>query len=241
MRGILFQSESFEALALQMEAGGDEQELELPCCDGLKDGEWVLATFVVGEESTAVAACVVDRGDGLQLAFTDRDWSRLWQFANSVEPPTIPPPSLPLPAFEIEAPRDSSVLIVDDDTDLQNVVSAMLRSAGFTTQAVSSAEEAFDSLRLARPDLMVLDWNLPGMSGVDFCRRLRREKNHSRMPVLFLTAHSSTSDIVEAFAAGADDFVSKPFRAPELAARVLGLIRRAQMPPPSSRGSNRLR
>jgi len=237
VRGIVLQSESYEALALQMEVGGDEQELELPCSDGLKDGEWVLATFCVGDESTAVAACVVDRGDGLRLAFTDRDWSRLWQFANSSEPPSIPPPSMPLPAFEIRAPEDASVLIVDDDDDLQNVVCAMLRAAGFQAAAVSSAEEAFDTLRQGRPDLMVLDWNLPGMSGVDFCRRLRKEPRMSRLPVLFLTAHSSTSDIVEAFAAGADDFVSKPFRAPELAARVLGLIRRAQMPPPSVRGA----
>jgi len=239
VRGIVLQSESFEALALQMEVGGDEQELELPCTDGLKDGEWVLATFCVGEDTTAVAACVVDRGDGLRLAFTDRDWSRLWQFANSMEPPTIPPPSMPLPAFEIRAPEDASVLIVDDDSDLQNVVCAMLRAAGFQAAAVSSAEEAFDSLREFRPDLMVLDWNLPGMSGVDFCRRLRKEPRMNRLPVLFLTAHSSTSDIVEAFAAGADDFVSKPFRAPELAARVLGLIRRAHMPPPSVRGGGR--
>mgnify|MGYP003498538536 FL=1 len=100
---------------------------------------------------------------------------------------------------------------------------------------MSSAEEAFDLLRESRPDLMVLDWNLPGMSGVEFCRRLRKEPRLGRLPVLFLTAHSSTSDIVEAFSAGADDFVSKPFRAPELAARVLGLIRRAQMPPQSVR------
>lgn len=236
MRGIILQAESHESLALQMEAGGDEQELELPCSDGLKDGEWVLATFSVGEESTAVAACVVDRGDGLRLALTDRDWSRLWQFANSAEPPSIPPPSMPLPAFEVRAPMDACVLIVDDDADLQNVVCAMLKSAGFRTSAVSSAEEAFDLLRESRPDLMVLDWTLPGMSGVEFCRRLRKEPRLGRLPVLFLTAHSSTSDIVEAFSAGADDFVSKPFRAPELAARVLGLIRRAQMPPQSVRG-----
>ena len=221
---------------MQMEVGGDEQELELPCCDGLRDGEWVLATVTVGEDGTSVAACVVDRGDGLRLAFTDRDWATLWKFANSDEPPSMPPPSMPLPAFEIKAPPDASVLIVDDDSDLQNVVGAMLRSAGFRTEAVSSAEEAFDSLRQARPDLMVLDWNLPGMSGIDFCRRLRREARLGRLPVLFLTAHSSTRDIVEAFAAGADDFVSKPFRAPELAARVLSLIRRANLPPPSTRG-----
>jgi len=235
VRGILIQFESFEALALQMEVGGDEQELELPCCDGLRDGEWVLGTFTVGADATAVAACVVDRGDGLRLAFTDRDWGTLWNFANSEELPTIPPPSMPLPAFDIKAPPEASVLIVDDDVDLQNVVGAMLKAAGFHTEAVSSAEEAFDSLRSSRPDLMVLDWNLPGMSGVDFCRRLRKETRLGKLPVLFLTAHSSTQDIVDAFAAGADDFVSKPFRAPELAARVLGLIRRANLPPPSRR------
>jgi two-component system phosphate regulon response regulator PhoB len=235
VRGILIQFESFEALALEMEAGGDEQELELPCCDGLRDGEWVLGTFTVSADATAVAACVVDRGDGLRLAFTDRDWATLWKFANSEELPTIPPPSMPLPAFEIKAPAEASVLIVDDDVDLQNVVGAMLKAAGFHTEAVSSAEEAFDSLRSSRPDLMVLDWNLPGMSGVDFCRRLRKETRLGKLPVLFLTAHSSTQDIVDAFAAGADDFVSKPFRAPELAARVLGLIRRANLPPPSRR------
>lgn len=235
MRGILFQSESYEALALQMEAGGDEQELELPCCDGLRDGEWVLATFTVGDESTSVAACVVDRGEGLRLAFTERDWSTLWNFANSDEPPSLPPPSMPLPSFDIRPPPGASVLIVDDDSDLQNVLGAMLHAAGFLTEAVSSAEEAFDALRESRPDLMVLDWNLPGMSGVDFCRRLRKEARLCRLPVLFLTAHSSTRDIVEAFAAGADDFVSKPFRAPELAARVLGLLRRAQLPPQSTR------
>jgi two-component system phosphate regulon response regulator PhoB len=218
-----------------LEAGGDEQELELPRPEGLKEGEWVLATFAIGEDSTAVAGCVVDRGDGLRLAFTDRDWQMLWQFANSEDPPTIPPPSMPLPAFDIRAPQGSTVLLVDDDADHQNVVAAMLRAAGFVVAGVFSAEEAFDELRKSRPSLVVLDWKLPGMNGVDFCRRLRRDPGLARVPVLFLSAHSSTQDVVTAFAAGADDFVSKPFRGPELAARVLGLIRRANMPPPSSR------
>ena len=229
MRGILYTFESFEALALLMEAGGDEQELELPFTDGLRDGEWVTATFSVGEDATAVAACAVDRGYGLRLAFTDRDWSMLWQFANSIEPPTIPPPSMAAPSFNIRAPLDTHVLVVDDDPDLLNVVSAMLRSAGFHTAGVGSAEEAFDALRDAPMDLVVLDWNLPGMSGIDFCQRLRKEDRFARLPILFLTAHSSTADVVTAFKAGADDFVSKPFRGPELAARVLSLVRRSQL------------
>ena len=131
--------------------------------------------------------------------------------------------------------RLRSDLFFDDDPDLLNVVSAMLRSAGFHTAGVGSAEEAFDALRDAPMDLVVLDWNLPGMSGIDFCQRLRKEDRFARLPILFLTAHSSTADVVTAFKAGADDFVSKPFRGPELAARVLSLVRRSQLPPPSAR------
>jgi two-component system phosphate regulon response regulator PhoB len=79
-------------------------------------------------------------------------------------------------------------------------------------------------------DLVVLDWSLPGMSGVDLCRKLRKEARFGALPILFLTAHSTSDELITAFDAGADDFVSKPFRAPELKARVLGLLRRAQMP-----------
>ena len=201
----------------------------------LREGEWVLATVCVGADSTAVAACGVDRGDGLRLAFKDRDWACLWTFANSIDPPTIPPPSMPTPSVKIQAPPESKVLVVDDDPDLQTVVSTMLETAGFSAASVSSAEEAFDSLRARHADVVVLDWNLPGMSGVDFCKRLRREPRLSRLPILFLTSHTATSDMVTAFNAGADDFVSKPFRAPELTARVLSLVRRAQLPPPSTR------
>jgi two-component system, OmpR family, phosphate regulon response regulator PhoB len=235
VRGVLITYDTFKDLSLLLEAGGDEQELELPCADGLKDGEWVLATFTVGNDSTAVAGCIVDRGDDLRIAFSDRDWQMLWNFANAEDPPTIPPPSLPMPAYDIRAPRGTSVLVVDDDSDLMNVLSAMLRGAGFEVAGAFSAEEAFDLLRMTKPSLVVLDWNLPGMNGLDFCRRLRRDSALARLPVLFLTAHSSTQDVVAAFAAGADDFVSKPFRGPELSARVLSLIRRANMAPPSSR------
>ncbi|MEZ4220267.1 MAG: response regulator transcription factor [Polyangiaceae bacterium] len=235
MRGIQYCFESLDDLAVLLEVGGDEQELEIHDTTSLRDGEWIMATFSVGEDNTSVAACVVDRGDDLRLSFSERDWARLWQFANSGGPPSVPPASLPAPAVEIEVPQESSVLVVDDDPDLQQVVKALLASAGFAARAVSSAEEAFDSLREAHADVVVLDWNLPGMSGVDFCKRIRREPRLERLPILFLTAHSSTRDVLTAFNAGADDYVAKPFRAPELAARVLSLLRRAQLPPPSVR------
>lgn len=235
VRGIVYPFKSYDALSLLMEAGGDEQDLELPCGEGFRDGEWVLSTITVGDDSIAVAACVVDRGDGLRLAFKSRDWEQLWQFANADGPPTPPPPSLPQSMPHVHPPPDARVLIIDDDPDLQHVVSRMLDGDGFSVCAVSSAEEAFDHLRAESADLLVIDWNLPGMTGIEFCRRLKAERSWARLPVLFLTAHSSSQDIVEAFDAGADDFVSKPFRARELAARVHGLLRRAQMAPPSRR------
>jgi two-component system phosphate regulon response regulator PhoB len=131
---------------------------------------------------------------------------------------------------DIEAPADTSVLVVDDDDDLQQLLGRMLRSAGFGVGMASTAEEALDQMRDAPPDLVVVDWNLPGMSGIEFCCRLRKDPKYHRLPVLFLTARSCTCDLVEAFAAGADDFVSKPFRGPELGARILSLLRRAGLP-----------
>jgi two-component system phosphate regulon response regulator PhoB len=231
VRELLYPFRSFEALSLHLEAGGDEQDLELPPgASGFADGEWVLAKIAVGSDSTSIAACMVDRGDGLRLAFEDRDWQRLWHFANSVDPPTIPPPSQhPPPA----APPSTGVriLVVDDEVDTQDVLRALLQAAGYVVGTVASGEEAFEVLRKHHADLVVLDWNLPGMSGIEFCRRLRRDPSFSRLPIVFVTAHTSSKDLVAAFEAGADDFVRKPFRAPELKARILGLVRRAKMTP----------
>ncbi len=123
------------------------------------------------------------------------------------------------------------VLLVDDDRDIREVVGAMLDAVGLAVEGATSAEEALERVRKSAFDLMVLDWNLPGMTGVELCRLIRKDAALSTMPVLFLTAHASSRDIVEAFASGADDYVVKPFRAPELGARIFGLLRRARMTP----------
>ena len=180
---------------------------------------------------TSIAACIVDRGYGLRLAFEDRDWQRLWNFANSTDPPSLPPASLPPPSGDIEAPPDTRVLIVDDDRETQRVLKTMLDGAGYATSAVASAEDAFDRLRDMPIDLVVLDWMLPGMSGLDFCKRVRKDAAFATLPILFLSARSASNDIVAAFEAGADDYVTKPFRAPEVRARIIGLFRRAKMMP----------
>jgi len=121
-------------------------------------------------------------------------------------------------------------MIVDDDPDIRDVVAAMLEAVGLVAASVGSAEEALEKVRDEPCDLMVLDWNLPKMTGIDLCRALRSEPSCASMPILFLTANASSQDMVEAFASGADDYVVKPFRAPELGARIFSLLRRSKPP-----------
>lgn len=152
---------------------------------------------------------------------------------------TEPPPSGP-PAEDptLRQPWSASghgsrILLVDDDADLREVVGAMLESVGLRVESVGSAEEAQEVVRDTPPDLIVLDWNLPGMSGLDLLKLLRAQPSTRQLPVLFLTAHAATQDMVVAFAAGADDYVVKPFRAAELGARIFGLLRRTRGAAPS--------
>ena len=121
------------------------------------------------------------------------------------------------------------ILLVDDERDIREVVGAMLDAVGLTVESATSSEEALVRLRAAAYDLLLLDWNLPGMTGLELCRLIRKDTKLATLPVLFLTAHAAPQDVVDAFASGADDYVVKPFRAPELGARVFGLLRRARM------------
>jgi two-component system phosphate regulon response regulator PhoB len=121
------------------------------------------------------------------------------------------------------------VLLVDDERDILEVVGAMLDAVGLRVDSATSAEEALERVRARTYDLVVLDWNLPGMTGIELCRLIRKDPLLATLPVLFLTAHAAPQDVVEAFASGADDYVVKPFRAPELGARIFGLLRRARM------------
>ena|GEM_PF-559865 len=157
--------------------------------------------------------------------------------ADSDPAPPRPAPRTPsMPSFEHWRASDpfaqgpsARVLLVDDDRDIRDVVGAMLDAVGLTVESATSAEEALERVRAHAYDLMVLDWNLPGMTGIELCRLVRRDPALCTLPVLFLTAHASSRDVVEAFASGADDYVVKPFRAPELGARIFGLLRRARM------------
>jgi two-component system phosphate regulon response regulator PhoB len=206
--------------------------------------------------ATSAAACASVSPEGARLTFEPRDWRRLAHFARTeaTRPGSIPhtdgatllrPAGAPHPAAwagvqstgpagrtpsRPAPPRlrgnGSRVLVVDDDPDIREMVSTMLEAVELVVVTAASAEDALEHLRRAPFDLVVLDWNLPRMSGTDLCRALRQEPALRDLPVLFLTANASSQDMVYAFACGADDYMVKPFRAPELGARIFSLLRR---------------
>ena len=116
------------------------------------------------------------------------------------------------------------VLIVDDDLALSEMLSIVLRQEGLDVTHVADGTSAVAAFRDSRPDLVLLDVMLPGMDGMEVCRRIRAE---SGVPIVMLTARTDTVDIVVGLESGADDYVVKPFSVPELMARVQALLRRS--------------
>ncbi len=122
----------------------------------------------------------------------------------------------------------SRILVVEDEADLAELLSFNLRQAGHTVLTVHSGGAGLAEVRQKRPDLVVLDLMLPDISGLEVCRRLRREKETAWIPVLMLTAKGEEMDRVVGFEVGADDYVTKPFSPRELLLRVDAILRRAQ-------------
>jgi two-component system, OmpR family, phosphate regulon response regulator PhoB len=120
------------------------------------------------------------------------------------------------------------ILIVEDEEPLTLLLRYNLEAEGFDVDAVSRGDEAELHLRDNVPDLVLLDWMLPGLSGIELCRRLRARKDTERVPIIMLTARGEEGERVRGLATGADDYVVKPFSLPELVARVQALLRRAK-------------
>src|ERR1700739_3527832 len=114
------------------------------------------------------------------------------------------------------------VLVVDDDPALAEMLGIVLRSEGFLPSFVADGERAVAAFRDTRPDIVLLDLMLPGMSGIDICRAIRAE---SGIPIVMLTAKSDTVDVVLGLESGADDYIVKPFKPKELVARMRARLR----------------
>jgi len=121
----------------------------------------------------------------------------------------------------------STILVVDDDAPIREMLLQALAAAGFATREASSAEEARLAVAAELPDLILLDWMLPGQSGYEFARELFMDTSHPAVPVIMLTARDQEEDKVAALEAGADDYVSKPFSLSELVARIRAVLRRS--------------
>jgi len=120
----------------------------------------------------------------------------------------------------------STILVVDDDPAIREMLLLALGSAGFTVQEAGNTMEARHSIEATPPDLILLDWMLPGQSGYEFARALFMDTSQPAIPVIMLTARGQVEDKVAALEAGADDYVSKPFSISELLARVHAVLRR---------------
>lgn len=128
-----------------------------------------------------------------------------------------------------EAPsRTPRVMVVEDEQALSMLLAYNLEAEGYHVERVERGDEAELRLLEAPPDLVILDWMLPGVSGLEICRRLRQRDDTRDLPVIMLTARGEETERVRGLSIGADDYVVKPFSTPELMARVRALLRRAR-------------
>ena len=144
---------------------------------------------------------------------------------------TVKPPGHMSPRVDM---RKGTVLVIDDEKDLIELIRYNLEKDGFEVKGAGDGESGLYSAAQEPPDLIVLDLMLPGIDGLEVCRRLRSDARTARIPVIMLTARGAESDRVVGLELGADDYVTKPFSPRELTARVKALLRRlsaAKEPP----------
>ena len=120
----------------------------------------------------------------------------------------------------------ATVLVVEDEPSIQELIAASLRHSGYKVLRADSAEDAMLLVTEVLPDVVLLDWMLPGLSGIQYARRLRSEERTTGLPIIMLTARSDEHDKVSGLDAGADDYLTKPFSPRELQARIKAVLRR---------------
>jgi DNA-binding response OmpR family regulator len=118
------------------------------------------------------------------------------------------------------------ILLVDDDPDIREMLTFKLRNAGFEAFSEADGESGLAAARELRPDLLLLDWMMPGLTGPEVCQRLREDPETADMPIVLLSARAHEADVQRGFATGADDYIPKPFSPRELVERVNALLAR---------------
>lgn len=121
----------------------------------------------------------------------------------------------------------STIVVVDDDADILGLLEYKLTAAGHQVTAEADGEAGLAAIHEVRPDLVVLDWMMPRMTGIEVCLEIRKDPDLADIPVLFLTAKAQESDVQRGFAAGGNDYVVKPFSPRELSTRIDALLARA--------------
>ncbi len=120
----------------------------------------------------------------------------------------------------------STILVVEDEPAIQELIAVNLSFAGHKALRAATVEQADTLIRAELPDLILLDWMLPGASGVSFARKLRTDERTRDIPIIMLTARSGESDKIEGLESGADDYITKPFSPKEMLARIKAVLRR---------------
>lgn len=120
-----------------------------------------------------------------------------------------------------------TILVIDDDPAIREMIRLALTRGGYEVQEAGNALDGRQTITDHPPDLILLDWMMPGQSGFEFARALQRDSGHRRIPIIMLTARDEEQDKVAALEAGADDYVAKPFSVTELLARIKAVLRRA--------------
>ncbi len=122
---------------------------------------------------------------------------------------------------------DPTILIVDDEPAIRDMIGITLDLAGFNSMSAETAHQAHVAIVDSRPDLVLLDWMLPGGSGIELARRLKRDELTASLPIIMLTAKTSEDNKVQGLDVGVDDYVTKPFSPRELVARIKAVLRRS--------------
>ena len=129
----------------------------------------------------------------------------------------------------------TTILVVEDEMAIRDMLSFSLKQMGYACVTASDGEQGLECLKKQQPDLILLDWMLPGIDGIEFIRRLRANEFLANIPVIMLTAKGESEDLVKGLSVGADDYVNKPFTPSELVARIKAVLRRCNPTEPDGK------